>query len=193
MKKQATRHMQHAMLGTGCLAVVLCVGMMCVQQADAEKAIKYEVNEAGLTYGSLADAVSVDTEPDLIQATATNGANSYIKKTELDAASEIASCPEEAVAIMEKRHATQKAAFYEALNAGKKAMVSRAESDELFEKIDQSESGAAGAVSASVKSKLGANEAQLDDAYWKAREATSTSIPVYEVDGETVIGEFVVM
>ncbi len=46
----------------------------------------YPVNDDGLTYGSLRDAISVDTEPDLIFVAATNGKLGYVYKTDLDRA-----------------------------------------------------------------------------------------------------------
>lgn len=46
----------------------------------------YAVNANGETFGSLADATSPETEPDLIQAVANNGQYGYVKKAELDAA-----------------------------------------------------------------------------------------------------------
>jgi len=46
----------------------------------------YALNEQGLTVGTVADAVSPDTEPDLILAVATNGREGYVYKRDLDAA-----------------------------------------------------------------------------------------------------------
>ncbi len=47
---------------------------------------KYSTNAEGETYGSALDAVSPGTEPDLIQAVASNGEVGYVRKTELDEA-----------------------------------------------------------------------------------------------------------
>lgn len=44
------------------------------------------INDAGDTYGSAADAVSPETEPDLIAAEAANGRVGYVRKAELDEA-----------------------------------------------------------------------------------------------------------
>lgn len=51
-----------------------------------QKAPTYPVNTDGLTYGSALDAISPDTEPDLILVEATNGKEGYVKKTQLDLA-----------------------------------------------------------------------------------------------------------
>jgi hypothetical protein len=50
------------------------------------KAPVYPLNESGLTYGSLSDAISVDTEPDLIFVAATNGKLGYAYRTDLNEA-----------------------------------------------------------------------------------------------------------
>lgn len=73
--------------------------------ADAQPAPipTYATNARGLTYGSAADAISPDAEPDLIRAEATNGRLGYVRKTELDAVDGTAamagfSSPEDALA-----------------------------------------------------------------------------------------------
>lgn len=63
----------------------------------------YAVNQDGLTYGSARQANSPGTEPDLIQAVATNGAEGYVLKSDLDeangtTAAESFTSPEEALA-----------------------------------------------------------------------------------------------
>ncbi|SDS84568.1 hypothetical protein [Microterricola viridarii] len=54
-------------------------------QSKPLPAPEYEMNRQGLTYGSAVDAISPETEPDLIQAVATNGKEGFVRKTELDA------------------------------------------------------------------------------------------------------------
>lgn len=46
----------------------------------------YAVNDNGLSYGSSADASSLENEPDLIEVLATNGRTGYVLKRDLDAA-----------------------------------------------------------------------------------------------------------
>lgn len=46
----------------------------------------YPKNESGLTYGSAAQAISPDTEPDLVLVVATNGEQGYVYKKDLDMA-----------------------------------------------------------------------------------------------------------
>lgn len=55
--------------------------------ASAPKAApSYPANQKGETYGSALDAISPDTEPDLIQAVASNGREGYVRKADLDQA-----------------------------------------------------------------------------------------------------------
>lgn len=59
----------------------------------------YAKNEAGLSYGSLADATSPETEPDLILVETSDGKTGYAYKADLDNASGAAiESPEEAAA-----------------------------------------------------------------------------------------------
>ncbi|WP_036604870.1 hypothetical protein [Paenibacillus assamensis] len=58
----------------------------------------YSVNESGLTYGSAANAVSVETEPHLISAVGIDGTKGYVYSKDLQ--EEMPKTPEEAVAIM---------------------------------------------------------------------------------------------
>lgn len=78
-----------------------------VDYVEAPKPV-YPVNEHGLTYGSAADAVSPDTEPDLILVVTTTGEEGYAKKTDLDEANGTAAIKEfrstaEALAWQEER------------------------------------------------------------------------------------------
>jgi hypothetical protein len=66
----------------------------------------YSVNPNGLTFGSAADSDKPSDEPDLIQASATNGKTGYILKSDLDAvdgtdAAKNFKSPEDAVAWQE--------------------------------------------------------------------------------------------
>lgn len=44
---------------------------------------RYSVNENGMTFGSAADAPSIDLEPDLVRVVATNGREGYVLSSEL--------------------------------------------------------------------------------------------------------------
>lgn len=44
----------------------------------------YPVNDSGLTYGSASDAISPETEPDLILVVTEDGTEGYVKKVDLD-------------------------------------------------------------------------------------------------------------
>jgi len=55
--------------------------------ADGGMLPAYPVNDAGLTFGSLVDATSPDTEPDLILVETTDGETGYVYKAALDRAS----------------------------------------------------------------------------------------------------------
>lgn len=62
---------------------------------------EYKANAEGLTYGSALDAVSPETEPDLVLVEATNGKQGYAYKSDLDRASGadvVFKSPEEALA-----------------------------------------------------------------------------------------------
>lgn len=88
---------------------------------------QYKQNADGLTYGSALDAVSPETEPDLINVVASNGKTGYVLKTELDRASG-------------------------ALD---------------FKSVDEALA-------------------------WQSSRRSVTSVTVYESDGKTVVGEFIV-
>jgi len=55
--------------------------------ADGAATPSYATNDAGLTYGSLADAHSPETEPDLILVETVDGKTGYAYKKDLDEAS----------------------------------------------------------------------------------------------------------
>lgn len=70
--------------------------------------VVYPENADGLTFGSVMDASSPDSEPDLILVEATNGREGYVYKTDLDQADGTAAArtfksPDEAVAWQQER------------------------------------------------------------------------------------------
>ncbi len=67
---------------------------------------EYEVNENGETFGTGADAMYPEDEPDLIAAVGDNGIEGYVRKTELDDDEmDKAQTPEEVARIQEERDA----------------------------------------------------------------------------------------
>ncbi len=61
----------------------------------------FEVNENGETFGSSANVIYCEDEPDLIAARGNNGKSGYVRKTELE--TDMPSCPEEAMRMQEER------------------------------------------------------------------------------------------
>ena len=59
------------------------------------------INESGLTYGTASNAISVETEPDLISAIGLDGTEGYVYSIDLHG--EMPKTPEEAVAMMKAR------------------------------------------------------------------------------------------
>lgn len=79
------------------VAIALCLlvssALATITYGNASQ--QYPVNESGLSYGSAAQAVSVETEPDLILAEGTNGKVGYVYSKDLNG--ETPKSPEEAV------------------------------------------------------------------------------------------------
>ncbi|WP_143021611.1 hypothetical protein [Paenibacillus sp. OK060] len=65
------------------------------------KNMNYPKNKNGQTYGSSADATSLETEPELISAIGEGGTAGYVLKKDLDG--ELPKSPEEAIAIQNSR------------------------------------------------------------------------------------------
>lgn len=131
-----TKFSRRTFLATGAVLGVMAVGVVSgsaiassvmSSPADGKTPPSYQSNDSGLTYGSAIEAVSPESEPDLILVVATNGREGYSYKTELDKATGAIDfkSPEEAIA-------------------------------------------------------------------WQEANAGPIAVPVYEKDGKTVIGEFVV-
>lgn len=88
------------------LAIVILLGLSTVVAFAAsgltnismDKPPVYPTNEMGLTYGSAVDAISVETEPDLILAVGAGGIEGYVYSKDLQ--EEMPKSPEEAIAIM---------------------------------------------------------------------------------------------
>ena len=81
------RHGDKTLRLTSVLIAVLSLALACaVLVAPHPRATHagWPTNSAGLTYGSAADAVSPDSEPDLIWVEATNGMTGYAYRTDLE-------------------------------------------------------------------------------------------------------------
>jgi len=76
-----------------------------------DKAPIYPVNENGQTYGSAADAISIETEPDLIAAIGIDGTKGYVLAKDLRA--NMPKTPEEAIAQMNARKTAEANGTYE--------------------------------------------------------------------------------
>ena len=84
----------------------------------------YKKNSKGLTYGSAADAMTPDLEPDLILATATNGEAGYVLRKDLDdangtTASKSFKSPEDALKWQANRNKADKPIKVYNLESGK--------------------------------------------------------------------------
>ena len=96
VSKRSVARVVGVIAGTALLGATCGVAYAVTQRDEGPK---YEVNSSGETFGTVAEATSSASEPDLILATATNGKVGYVKKLELDEATgaNVAN-PEEALA-----------------------------------------------------------------------------------------------
>lgn len=69
--------------------------------SNQSEAPVYQKNENGQTYGSAANATSIETEPDLILAEGVDGTIGYVRSVDLNGV--MPKTPEEAVELMSKR------------------------------------------------------------------------------------------
>lgn len=77
----------------GILAGTVCYGT--IRNQGMAPAPDYPKNSSGETYGSALEAISPETEPDLIKAMGEDGTIGYVRKTDLE--EELPSTPEEAL------------------------------------------------------------------------------------------------
>lgn len=163
--------------------------------------VAYPVNDRGLTYGTLVDAEAVGELPDLILAVATNGETGYIYRADYIESSRAANNREEAEAIMREYEQGAVKAFreYALHNAG---IELDPEADTLIGEIifrtngielswdNLSEQQQAAVFSLFPEDTRTPELVQA--AYAAAIGANDVSVPVYALDGETVIGELIV-
>jgi hypothetical protein len=193
-------------------SVILAVAIICLVfifvkpiQGNADSAVNYSVNDSGFTYGSALDAPSPEVEPDLISAWATNGSLGYVYKTDLENAQAPyePKNPEEAVQLMEDRFMAASFIFVESVQERTGTELSigvdtvNATLRNIFETYggempfnhltDEEQSAIVQLIPNSD------NTVEIaSNAYTAACQTNDKSIPVYESDGTTVIGEFIV-
>jgi hypothetical protein len=197
------------------LIVVYSILIAPASRVGAEPVVEYETNEVGLTYGSGLDVVAPGTEPDMILALATNGVEGYVYVTDLDYAMQpyAPKNPEEAGLLMQNEWMPAAFVFAESVKeqTGAAPAVEEvaAALQSAFGSADEATSFLAAAGEGvsfdgladskqalflqflpAPGTKASYEVAQI--ALEKACTANDKTIPVYEVDGTTVIGEFIV-
>jgi len=161
----------------------------------------YPVNESGQTYGTLVDAESIGELPDLILAEATNGKTGCIYRTDFVETSRQARNPQEAAVFMEEYRQAEATAFNEYIQKKTGANVNARAVNAVFD--DMKSACYFGCDWASltreqqtaITNLLPVNNRSADiarGAYTAATEANYVSVPVYALDGKTVIGELIV-
>jgi len=198
--------LKKAVLNHRALSIIIAVvivgvaGFLIVNIAHAnDHSSKYSVNSEGLTYGSAADATSPETEPDLVLVQATNGKTGYAYSSDLRAASGEAANPEEAVQLMKDRSLRATNAFVSSIKdqTGIDISTSKSNVKNALDTIIQEDvpfSSLTSTEQTTLKKALPSNIANdvVASAWEKACEANQSSVPVYDKDGKTVIGEFIV-
>lgn len=211
-----TTRRRRVFIGSGIIVAALCISSLLIfvsTQATASKLdsysisdntipdepIEFPVNENGYTYGVFTDSL---IEPNLIAAEASNGKQGYVFQKDLrnaDPSSNVKN-PEEATAYTKEQEARSSDALCAAFaNAVGEGVVTREQSD-MFKKLCYSGTEEDGYASfrsyreAADKAGLPTSltEEDLTDIVDEAIRAIAYYIPVYESDGETVVGEFMI-
>lgn len=205
--------------GLCCVGAALAVAVGCgvsyaVENAgegydEAKPAIEYETNGMGLTYGTCASAPAYDDMPDLVLVVATNGQEGYVYREALEEAEGgFVEQPEELLARTQEQDEVFVEAFTESLQADGhdvsqemiEGFVDEARfgagvdcaATELADKIEANAAATAGDAQTYAASGAEEIDRDIEDALALALQASGTVLPVYDVDGETVIGEFLV-
>jgi hypothetical protein len=190
----------------GVVGLAGCSGSNPPQAEDPPQLASPSTNASGLTYGSALGATNRDDEPDLIEVVATNGKSGYVLKTELYAGEP--SNPEEAV---KTQLASEKAKVVAARSLLEKdlGLVFDDTTADFTEGASILDSLAVawgstptkdlcrqeiGRFVEAVGAELGPTvqiESGICDAVVQASStANQRTIPVYESNGVTVLGEF---
>lgn len=97
------------------LVAGIALGMfgLYYKTAHASNNYVFPKNQYGQTYGSKLNAISTETEPDLIAATGVDGTNGYVKRTDLE--QPLPKTPQEAKALMKyySAHPTREIPLYD--------------------------------------------------------------------------------
>ena len=169
---------------------------------DNQEDFVFPVNERGQTYGTFFDAGGLNGNlPDLIAVVASNGEDGYITRSDFLESSRSPRNPDEAVSFMEEYRRAAINAFCAVVELETGYPVDRRALNILFDEIE----GTSGIhcrwerLPVQQRDALtnilpeGFRTPQLaEDAYHAALIASAVSIPVYAVDGVTIIGEFIV-
>lgn len=225
-QKHSSHYLSPSMLVLLGLVIVLFVGTQIAQagsQPDQElkekqsgyyekEPAEYNINDEGLSMGTLKEVGPTDDLPDLIGAVATNGKSGYIYAYDFENAAPTPASPEEAVKFMEEKEALMGKAFIDALSRSLEIEITvddetagRAYTeatnsmlpdtpDEKVTALEQEQTQKGLLKSLNIKDlNLNRNEKTVDvisDALIEAQEATTVEIPVYLEDGKTKIGVF---
>jgi len=163
----------------------------------------FPINEYGQTYGSAANISSRESLPDLVSAVASNGKEGYILKTDIILIDELSQAknPEDAVAKMNNYFFMWAEAFtdYTYLKTG--ATIDLKATEETLRQISLSngikcsfeflnETDKAAVLNLLPKDYRTNELAQ--EALEAAYKSNEICIPVYLVDGKTIIGEMII-
>jgi len=160
----------------------------------------FPMNENGQTYGVSMDMLSIEEYPDLIAAIATNGKEGYILKSDLERyyAAAMPNNPEEAIAMM-NGYFKQWAEGLDDYVFGKTGVRIDIEAAKaVFRTINDTSGAKSPYVLLSDMEKKALisllpkdyqNESFAAEALDAAYKATEISIPVYLLDGKTIVGE----
>ena len=175
---------------------------LCQASMDELPNGSYKVNEYGQTYGSLDDSPSWNHLPDLIVVLATNGRVGYITKEDFLASQRMAEDPEHALRIMDEYYLNAATGFADYVLCHTGAQVDIGAAKILFKRINSFDRGAYDFYALSPENQAALLRLLPDDpfraeavaasAYEAALQANNTILPVYDVDGHTIIGEFIV-
>ena len=190
------------------LPVLLVVpGCASSPAPDAGSSTAFPTNSHGENYGSAADARSPEEEPDLIAVTATNGADGYARRDELEDTAHQPNTPEEAVAYQQTH---DDAAVRTCLDTVRTEVESIPDDPPIS---DTSRSAVRDLMNARVTGTLPTNGVTAlrsllaesgvansdipNDAAGLAAQCAAAAaesqvrrVPVYQNDGVTIVGEF---
>lgn len=183
--------------------VVACTVLIFVTSLNAQEAGassgRVSQNEQGLAYGIMADSLRSETAFDLVAAVATNGNEGYVYSNDLDRAVENGvTNPEEAVAYMKGREniavGILSSELYRNNEISSMSLDDPNELALLWDSIQQNGLEAAFSEKTNLMDLNSgqANREIVDSIRVELNNALAVSIPVYEQDGQTVIGEFLV-